>query len=434
MMSPSELRSAVDEKLAAGTPGEALIYLIALLEHEPDDPKVRRALAIALGDAGDPEGAIKIFCALANFQSQIGHPLAALATLRNALVHAPSDERVQRAISQLHVRAGLSEQIRQKAPPPLQTPSNREPRTPDALAQLPKAELLKEASAIGLDLPIIQEEAVPLPLPLFSALSESSFMKVVPRLVLRPVAKDTQIIREGTFGATLLVIASGHVRIERNGEEIARLGPGTVVGEMALITSTKRSATVSSIESVEYLELHRNDIAELAQETPDVADELREYCHQRLLHNLLNTSPLFKDLDPLTGLDLLEAFELQGFRAGDELIEAGSEGSGVWVIATGEVEITVKDDAGGTQSVATLGPGNVVGEISLIKGQKTTATVVANSRVGALFLPKERFEEMIGSNEEVTNYLNNLSEERLQLLRQMIPKPEMVDDNDLLLL
>ena len=434
MMTSPELRSAVDEKLAAGAPAEALVYLIALLEQEPDDPKVRRALAIALGDAGDPEGAIKIFCALANFQSQIGHPLAALATLRNALVHAPSDERVQRAIGQLHIRAGLSEQIRQKAPPPLQPSSVETARSPEVLTALPPDALLKEALSVGLSLPTIEEEAVPLPLPLFSALSKPSFMKLVPRLILRPVAKDTQIIREGTFGATLLVIASGHVRVQRNGEEIARLGPGTVVGEMALITSTKRSATVSSIEPVEYLELHRNDIAELAQESPEVADELRAYCHQRLLHNLLNTSPVFKDLDPLTGLDLLEAFELQGFRPGDILIESGSEGSGVWVIATGEVEITIPGESGEDKSVAQLGPGQVVGEISLIKGQKTTATVTANSRVGALFLPKERFDEVIGSNEEVTSYLNSLSEERLELLRQMVHEPELVDDNDLLLL
>jgi hypothetical protein len=54
--------------------------------------------------------------------------------------------------------------------------------------------------------------------------------------------------------------------------------------------------------------------------------------------------------------------------------------------------------------------------------------------VGALFLPRERFDEVIGSNEDVTNYLSNLSEERLKLLRQMVQAPELVDDNDLLLL
>ncbi|MEC9466830.1 MAG: cyclic nucleotide-binding domain-containing protein [Myxococcota bacterium] len=434
MMSPSELRNAVDEKLADGKPAEALPYLIVLLEQEPNDPKIRRALAISLGDAGEPEGAIKIFCALANYQSQIGHPLAALATLRNALVHAPNDDRIQRAISQLHIRAGLSEQIRTKAPPPLQDQPAQEMITSAQLTALPHQELLERALTCGLTLPLVQEEAVPLPLPLFSALTKPSFLKLVPRLRLRPVAKETQIIREGTFGATLLIIASGHVRIEKQGNEVARLGPGTVVGEMALITSTKRSATVSSIEPVEYLELHRDDIAELAQESPEVADELRQYCHQRLLHNLLNTSPIFKDLDPLTGLDLLEAFELQGFRPDDVLIEANTEGSGVWVIATGEVSISVPQEGGEAKSVATLGPGDVVGEISLIKGQKTTATVTATSRVGALFLPRERFDAVIGSNQEVTDFLSNLSESRLELLRQMVQAPELVDDDDLMLL
>ena len=104
------------------------------------------------------------------------------------------------------------------------------------------------------------------------------------------------------------------------------------------------------------------------------------------------------------------------------------------MIATGEVSISVPQEGGEAKSVATLGPGDVVGEISLIKGQKTTATVTATSRVGALFLPRERFDAVIGSNEEVTDFLSNLSESRLELLRQMVQAPELVDDDDLMLL
>ena len=99
-----------------------------------------------------------------------------------------------------------------------------------------------------------------------------------------------------------------------------------------------------------------------------------------------------------------------------------------------EVTISVASEEGGDTPVATLGPGDVVGEISLIKGQKTTAKVTASSRVGALFLPRERFDAVIGTNDEVTAYLANLSEERLALLRKMVQAPELVDDDDLMLL
>jgi len=46
-------------------------------------------------------------------------------------------------------------------------------------------------------------------------------------------------------------INSGHVKVVRDGNEIALLGPGSFFGEMALITDEPRTATVEVIDDVE---------------------------------------------------------------------------------------------------------------------------------------------------------------------------------------
>ena len=131
----------------------------------------------------------------------------------------------------------------------------------------------------------------------------------------------------------MMIVASGHVMIAQSGEDIAKLGPGMVVGEMALLTSSKRSATVRAHEDMEYIEFSREDLGQIAQGHPEIATELRDYCYKRLLSNLYNSSPLFKQLDHIAGMMLLSDFQPVGFQPGGVMIQAGEEGRGVWVIA-----------------------------------------------------------------------------------------------------
>ena len=56
------------------------------------------------------------------------------------------------------------------------------------------------------------------------------------------------LMRQGETGQQMFVIASGSVLVERDGRELARLGPGDVVGEMALLSEGPRTATATAAE------------------------------------------------------------------------------------------------------------------------------------------------------------------------------------------
>jgi CRP/FNR family transcriptional regulator, cyclic AMP receptor protein len=58
------------------------------------------------------------------------------------------------------------------------------------------------------------------------------------------------ITREGDSAGEMFVIASGRARVERDGRQVAEIGPGDIIGEMALILEGRRNATVTAVGPV----------------------------------------------------------------------------------------------------------------------------------------------------------------------------------------
>jgi CRP-like cAMP-binding protein len=77
-------------------------------------------------------------------------------------------------------------------------------------------------------------------------------------------------IEEAAPGPSMFVIATGAFAVTVTGEAapIARLGPGDIVGEMSLLTGAPRSATVTAIEPSEVLEVNKEALAHVLQQSP----------------------------------------------------------------------------------------------------------------------------------------------------------------------
>ncbi|MEL7304409.1 MAG: cyclic nucleotide-binding domain-containing protein [Myxococcota bacterium] len=430
---PQTLRQKTDQALEAGKHADAVCYLAELAATEPENRTTRVALAIALGDAGYPVGALKILRATADRLAHKGFLLPAMVVIKQGLKHAPEDPSLNSTLKRIHVRGVRAKAGNLPVPPPLKNRRDApSAASAEALLALDGNERMEAATRLGTEFPPAGEAAIPLPMPLFSELDDEAFVETVKRLRYRRVAPNTALITEGEIGDTLLVVASGHVRIERNGQTLARLGPGTVIGEMALITGAPRSATVIADEEVEVFELARGDVESLAKAKPVVAEELVEYCRKRLIGNLLQTSPLFKRFDESTRYLLIDSFQRRVYQGGQSLITQGQPGEGLFVLAAGEVDVSVEKD-GESVSVATLKPGDVVGEISLLHNRPTTATVKAKGRVGALFLPRDDFQEVLDDHPDVRDYLVSLGDDRVKASEQATDVQELEAD-DLIIL
>jgi CRP/FNR family cyclic AMP-dependent transcriptional regulator len=80
------------------------------------------------------------------------------------------------------------------------------------------------------------------------------------------------LMREGETGSQMFVIASGEARVERAGREIARLGPGSVLGEMALVAEGPRTASATLTKPSHLFVLAHREFHSLMETLPSVRD------------------------------------------------------------------------------------------------------------------------------------------------------------------
>lgn len=90
------------------------------------------------------------------------------------------------------------------------------------------------------------------------------------------------LIREGHPGRECFVVADGEVAVEVDGREIARLGPGEIVGEMSLIDNEARSATAVCATRTRLFVLDVRSFARLMAEHETVARKVLRILVHRL--------------------------------------------------------------------------------------------------------------------------------------------------------
>ena len=116
----------------------------------------------------------------------------------------------------------------------------------------------------------------------------------------------------------------------------------------------------------------------------------------------LKTVPLFAEALDDDQLRVLAAQSRSAFfRAGTRLMTQGEFGGAMFVIASGEVGVTFTDAEAKEQSVAKLGPADVVGEMSLFTGDRRTATVSAVTNVDAIEITKASLERVFARAPEL---------------------------------
>jgi CRP/FNR family cyclic AMP-dependent transcriptional regulator len=90
------------------------------------------------------------------------------------------------------------------------------------------------------------------------------------------------LIWEKTPADKAYLIVEGDVSVRKGKEEVARLGPGDVIGEMAIVGHKLRSASVVSLTPVEVIHFTKEALQELIKEVPAFADALRQTTDDRL--------------------------------------------------------------------------------------------------------------------------------------------------------
>lgn len=82
------------------------------------------------------------------------------------------------------------------------------------------------------------------------------------------------LMKQGENGSEMMVIVSGSVAVERDGERLNTLGAGDFFGEIALIDGGPRTATVTAEEPTRLLVITHREFHSLMEEFPEVAAQV----------------------------------------------------------------------------------------------------------------------------------------------------------------
>ena len=119
-------------------------------------------------------------------------------------------------------------------------------------------------------------------LAMFQDLPESELPEVARITQELTVEPGRAFVREGEMGRDMFIITEGQVVVRRGGRVVAELGPGDVVGEMAVLDHEPRSADAVSVGQVRMLSISARDLRATLERRPVLATGIIRVLTRRL--------------------------------------------------------------------------------------------------------------------------------------------------------
>ena len=126
---------------------------------------------------------------------------------------------------------------------------------------------------------------------------------------------------------------------------------------------------------------------------------------------ILRGEPLFQCLSDGQIDNLVKQSELNHFGRGERVIEEGAEGDSMFILLRGAAEVSISKN-GSTIPVATLSSGDCFGEMSLLTGEKRSATVRADGDCYVMEISKDVMGEVIRESPDCLKQLSELLAKR----------------------
>jgi cAMP-dependent protein kinase regulator len=115
-------------------------------------------------------------------------------------------------------------------------------------------------------------------IPIFSELSDEEANRLAAFANETSIAEGQILMKEGDYSTELIGIEEGTADVERDGQKIATLGAGDVIGEMGLLSREPRNATVIASSPMRVVKLTHWEIRRMSEET---LERIKQLVQQR---------------------------------------------------------------------------------------------------------------------------------------------------------
>lgn len=228
------------------------------------------------------------------------------------------------------------------------------------------------------------------------------------------------VLGEGDANDTCYLLLAGGLRVLKRNPmhpgaplaEAARLVPGALFGEYAMVGDRRCMASVQTSMASTVIEIPRASIADLTSRFPGLRPSLELLYRDILIESLMSSSSVFRVLTQEEWPEVLGLFEPVRATRGQSIVKAGERFGGFYLVLTGELSVHSPQGA----VIRGLGAGFYLGEVSMLRGELARATVTAESTVELARLDARRFYALVASNARLWAHI-----------WQEVQRPELVD-------
>jgi len=114
-------------------------------------------------------------------------------------------------------------------------------------------------------------------IPVFASLEGETLRSIATFATETSVPAGKHLVKEGDYAYEFMAIEEGEAEVVRNGEHVARLGPGEFFGEIGVLERTLRTASVVATTPMRLLTLSQWDLKRVG----GAIDEIRATLEQR---------------------------------------------------------------------------------------------------------------------------------------------------------
>jgi eukaryotic-like serine/threonine-protein kinase len=130
--------------------------------------------------------------------------------------------------------------------------------------------------------------------------------------------------------------------------------------------------------------------------------------------DVLSTVPGFASMDRADLESLAGQVHTATWEAEEVLMRRGDLGDAMHIVVSGGLRVPVFDDRGRQRLVARLGPGDVVGEMALLTGDRRNADVIADTRTETVVVARKTMLPLLEENPQLSRFLTEILGQRLE--------------------
>ena len=219
--------------------------------------------------------------------------------------------------------------------------------------------------------------------PILAPLSDTQ-KKTIAEVLKRKAFKAGEFVfHKGDQGDNFFIVETGNFVVLDGSTELANLSKGSCFGELALLKSDTRAASVQAVEDSNCLYIGREIFEQLLGSLSEIRHMWR--------YEALRKVPVLAQLTQEQRWKLAVNIKQTKFSEGEDIVKEGEEGDVFYILESGQVGIF-----DGTVMINKMHSGSYFGEMALLHSDKRMKTVRALCPVSVLGIHRDEFNQHLG--------------------------------------